>query len=159
MAEVNKFPGRGPAEAGDKSSLPPGGEPPYGPGMEARLAVLEQIAATTRDALVEIKAEMREIRTEISGLRTGIKVEISDLRTEIKAEISDLRTEIKAEISELRTEMRTEFRDVREEMKELRQDQKTDFRITFGALIASTLGLATLLGGLAAIMAHGFKWF
>jgi hypothetical protein len=126
MADVNKFPGRGPAEAGSKSSLPPGGEPPYGPGMEARLAVLEQIAATTRDALVEIKAEMRDIRNEIK-----------DFRKEVK----------------------DEFRDVREEMKELRQDQKTDFRITFGALIASTLGLASLLGGLAAIMAHGFKWF
>jgi len=97
MAEVNKFPGREPAVSGGKSSLPPGGEPPYGPGMEARLAVLEQIAATTRDALVEIKAEMRELRTEIKG-----------------------------EISELRTEMRSEFRDVRAEMKDLRQDQKTD---------------------------------
>jgi len=29
----------------------------------------------------------------------------------------------------------------------------------FGALIAATLGLASLIGGLAAIMAHGFKWF
>jgi chromosome segregation ATPase len=152
MAEVNKFPGREPAVSGGKSSLPPGGEPPYGPGMEARLAVLEQIAATTRDALVEIKAEMRELRTEV-------KAEIGALRTEIKGEINALRTEIKEEISELRTEMRSEFRDVRVEMKELRQDQKTDFRIMFGALIAATLGLASLIGGLAAIMAHGFKWF
>jgi len=125
MAEVNKFPGRGPAEGG-KSSLPPGGEPPYGPNMEARLAILEQIAANTRDVLVEIKAEMRDIRNDIKDIRNEIK----DFRKEVK----------------------DEFRDVR-------QDQKTDFRITFGALIAATLGLASLIGGLAAIMAHGFKWF
>jgi len=87
--------------------------------MEARLAVLEQIAANTRDVLVEIKAEMRDIRNEIK-----------DFRKEVK----------------------DEFRDVR-------QDQKTDFRIVFGALIAATLGLAGMIGGLAAIMAHGFKWF
>jgi hypothetical protein len=133
MAEVNKFPGRGPAEAGGKSSLPPGGEPPYGPSMEARLAVLEQIAANTRDVLVEIKAEMRDIRNDIKDVRNEIK----DFRKEVK----------------------DEFRDVRQEMKDIRQDQKTDFRITFGALIAATLGLASLIGGLAAIMAHGFKWF
>jgi 2-hydroxy-3-keto-5-methylthiopentenyl-1-phosphate phosphatase len=62
--------------------------------MEARVAVLEQIAASTNEILSEIKADIREIR----------------------------------------------------------RDQKNDFRITFGALI-------TLAVGMAGLMAHGFKWF
>jgi len=61
--------------------------------VEARLAVLEQIAASTKEILIEMKADIRE----------------------------------------------------------LRQDQKSDFRITFGALITVAIGLAGL-------MAHGFKW-
>ncbi len=61
--------------------------------MEARLAVLEQIAVSTKEILIEMKADIRE----------------------------------------------------------LRQDQKSDFRITFGALITVAIGLAGL-------MAHGFKW-
>ncbi len=62
--------------------------------MEARVAVLEQIAKDTRDVLVEMKRDIRDIRN----------------------------------------------------------DQKIDFRLLFGALI-------TVAVGLAAIMAHGFKWF
>jgi len=61
--------------------------------VEARLAVLEQIAASTKEILTEMKADIRE----------------------------------------------------------LRQDQKSDFRITFAALITVAIGLAGL-------MAHGFKW-
>jgi len=61
--------------------------------VEARLAVLEQIAVSTKEILIEMKADIRE----------------------------------------------------------LRQDQKSDFRITFGALITVAIGLAGL-------MAHGFKW-
>jgi hypothetical protein len=37
------------------------------------------------------------------------------------------------------------------DVRELRADQKTDFRILFGALIVATLGLAGL-------MARGFHW-
>ena len=84
---VIPFSGRGP-------NLPPPGEPPYGVGMEARVAVLEQIAKDTKEILGEIKRDIRDIR----------------------------------------------------------QDQKVDFRVLFGALISVAVGLA-------AIMAHGFKWF
>lgn len=76
------------------TSLPPPGEPPYGGNMEARVAVLEQIAVSTKEVLAEIKRDIRDIKT----------------------------------------------------------DQRTDFRVVFGAVIAASIGLATLI-------AHGFKWF
>jgi hypothetical protein len=62
--------------------------------MEARVAVLEQIAISTKEILVEMKQDIRDIKA----------------------------------------------------------DQKSDFRILFGALITTALALASL-------MAHGFKWF
>jgi hypothetical protein len=38
-------------------------------GMEARVAVLEQIAKTTADTLIDIKVEMREIRSDLRAMR------------------------------------------------------------------------------------------
>jgi hypothetical protein len=101
MAEVNRLPERDPTPGKPKISLPSGGGPPYDSSMEARVAVLEQIAKDTKEILVEMKRDIRE----------------------------------------------------------LRQDQKSDFRILFAALITATLGLAGMIAGLGVIMAHGFKWF
>lgn len=69
-----------------------GGSPPHNPGMEARVAVLEQIAKETRDAL--------------AGLRTDLRAEVGGLRTEMTA----MRTELKGEIAGLRSDGRTDFR-------------------------------------------------
>jgi hypothetical protein len=44
------------------------------------------------------------------------------------------------------------LKDLREDGRELRRAQERDFRILFGAIIATALGLAGL-------MAKGFKWF
>lgn len=79
--------------AGVEDRLRGGGDPPYDGGMEARVAVLEEIAKSTKEILVEIKGDVRDIL----------------------------------------------------------RDQKSDFRLLFGALIAVALGLAGL-------MARGFHW-
>ena len=42
--------------------------------------------------------------------------------------------------------------DIRTEVRTLRENARSDFRILFGAIIASTLGLAGLI-------AKGFQWF
>lgn len=44
-----------------------------------------------------------------------------------------------------------ELVEMKKDIRELRADGKIDFRILFGALIATALGLAGL-------MAHGFHW-
>jgi len=46
------------------ADLAGGGGPPHDPGMEARVAVLEQIAKDTKDALVDLRTEMRGLRSE-----------------------------------------------------------------------------------------------
>jgi hypothetical protein len=73
--------------------------------MEARVRVLEEIAASTKAILGDIRAEQR------SG--------IADLRTELRA----MRADIAA----------------------VDQRRERDFRITFGAIITTTLGLAFLI--------------
>jgi len=87
--------------------------------MEARVAVLEQIAKDTKDILGELKLDMREMRQEMREMRH--------------------------EMREMRQESSKEFASVR-------QDQKNDFRLLFGAII-------TLAIGLSGVMAHGFRWF
>jgi hypothetical protein len=87
--------------SGRDKRLPSGPPSSYAEDMEARVAVLEQIAKDTKDVLVEIKQDIREIRRD---------------------------------------------------NLDIRHDQRTDFRLLFGALITTAIGLACL-------MARGFHWF
>jgi hypothetical protein len=48
--------------------------------------------------------------------------------------------------------MSSEFRNMRSEIRDVRNHQERDFRILFGALIATAVGLAGL-------SAKGFGWF
>lgn len=49
-------------------------------GMEARVAVLEQIAKTTSEALTGIRSDMRGQRDEQRADQKGLRDDISDLR-------------------------------------------------------------------------------
>ena len=44
-----------------------------------------------------------------------------------------------------------DIREIKQDVRDIRTNAQTDFRILFAALIAAALGLA-------ALMAHGFKW-
>jgi len=83
----------------------------YPAEMEARVRVLEEIAAATKAELAEIRADQRAMRTEMT-----------------------------AGFATMRTEMTT-----------MEQRRERDFRIAFGAIITSTLGLAYLI-------AHTAHW-
>ena len=45
--------------------IEPGGPQPYSPGMEARVAVLEEIAVSTKTAINGLRSEIRQFRTEM----------------------------------------------------------------------------------------------
>jgi hypothetical protein len=94
--------------------------PPHDHPMEARVAVLEEIAATMKEALLDLRQEMRA------------------LRTELQQELVALRTETNLEVRALRTE--TSRRD-----EHLREAQERDFRILFSAMITVALGLAAMM--------------
>jgi hypothetical protein len=90
------------------NNLAGGGSSPHDPGMEARVAVLEEIASATKQATADLRTEARETNRRIDALRDAIDV--------------------------------------------LRDTVEVNFRIMFGALITTALGLA-------ALMAKGFHWF
>ena len=92
----------------------------YPSDMEARVRVLEEIAA-------------------------GTKAMLAELRTEQRAGFAELRTEQRAGFAELRAEQRAGFAEVRAEQRAAEQRRERDFRITFGAIITTTLGLAFLI--------------
>jgi len=79
-----------------------------------------------------VKRSKPMVNQEVEGRMGRMESDISY----IKRDISDLKVDLK---------------DVKTEMKDIRMDMRNDFRILFGAIIAVTLGLAS-------IMAKGFGW-
>jgi hypothetical protein len=104
-----------------------GGERGYPDDMEARLRVLEEIAAGTKAILAEIRADQRAMRAEmVAGFTAG-------------------RAEMAAGFTAERAEMAAGFTAGRAEMTALDQRRERDFRLTFGAIITATLGMAYLI--------------
>ena len=87
----------GPIEDGDQRGYPA--------DMEARLRVLEEIAAGTKIILAEIRADQRAMRSEMTAGFTSVRAEIAAVD----------------------------------------QRRERDFRLTFGAIITATLGMAYLI--------------
>jgi hypothetical protein len=54
--------------------------------VESRVAVLEEIARSTREALADIRAELREFRTEIRSDMSDLRSDMRELRREQKAD-------------------------------------------------------------------------
>jgi tetrahydromethanopterin S-methyltransferase subunit F len=48
--------------------------------------------------------------------------------------------------------IKNSLKDIKDDVREIKRDARVDFRLLFGAIIATTLGLA-------GIMAKGFHWF
>ncbi len=83
---------------------------------------------------------------ETSLLRDPVPPYASDM----EARVAGLE-QIAKDTKEILTEMKQDIRD-------LRKDQRSDFRTLFAALITVALGLGTMMAGLAGIIARGFHW-
>jgi hypothetical protein len=116
----------------------------YPADMEARLRVLEEIAAGTKAVLTEIRADQRAMRAEMT---TGL----NSMRAEMTAGLNSMRAEMTAGSNSMRAEMTAGFHSVRAELTTLDQRRERDFRLAFGAIITTSLGLAYLI-------AHTAHW-
>jgi len=103
----------------------------YSSDMNTRVALLEGLAQQSQATAVAIQAELR-------GLRDTIRMEIQGLRDSMQTEIHALRESTQADT-----------RGLRQELLEQRRVHERDFRITFGAIITTTLGLAYLIAHVA----------
>jgi len=74
-----------------KSSLRQEDEKPYVEHMEARLAVLEQIAKDTKEALVEIRQDGREMRQEFRREFDNIRKDFENARKDFESVRKDAR--------------------------------------------------------------------
>jgi len=79
-----------------------------------------------QDYPADMEARVRVLE-EIAG---GVKALLGDIRSEQR---------------ELRSELRTELRAMRADIGAVDQRRERDFRITFGAIITTALGLAFLI--------------
>lgn len=109
----------------------PGSSGAYPSDMATRLAMLETIAQNTQVTLAGLQQDMRELRQTVERQYTG------------------LRQELETKIGGLRQEMEFQNGGLRQELIEQRRVHDRDFRLTFGAIIASALGLAALIAHVA----------
>ncbi|MEO8715140.1 MAG: hypothetical protein ABI369_09015 [Acetobacteraceae bacterium] len=101
----------------------------YPPGMESRVAVLEQIARTTSATL-----ERMEQRIDVMG--ADVRNGLDQQRAAIDRLASDFHSSI----------------------ERLHSDHRADFRWLLGVMLAGFGTLIGLMCGLLGVMAHGFHW-
>ena len=86
-----------------------------------------------------------DIATETRLARVELRVEQVDVRlVRVEVGVENLNVAVR--------ELRADVRDIRGEMNDIRKQAREDFRILFAAIIATNLGLGSL-------MAKGFGWF
>lgn len=126
----------------------------YSPSMETRLVIVETMAQQNLVNQQTLVADLRSLRTEIGTLFAELRAELrsemgafrSELRSELHSVLGELRSELHSEMSELRSELRSELHS---EVSELRRIHDRDFRLTFGAIVTTALGLAALIAHVA----------
>jgi hypothetical protein len=110
------------------------GGSPHDRHMEARVAVLEEIAAGTKGAVADLRQEVHDLRAD-SNRRFD----------DMNQRFDTMRDDMNRRFDTMRDDMNRRFDTMRDAMER-------DFRLLFGAIITVALGLA-------ALMARSFHWF
>jgi len=119
-------------------------KPEYPSDMEARVRVLEEIAAGTKAILADIRADQRAMWAEMTAGSTT-------MHGKIDASAASLHAKIDTNAASLHAKIDINATSLRAEMMTMEQRRERDFRIMFGAIITTTLGLAYLI-------AHTAHW-
>ncbi len=97
----------------------------------------------------QVLTELRQLSKDVSALTAIAQRLVDDVKDQsvkiAASEVCVAKIETKVDHAE------HAVREVKGDLKSLRDTTQLDFRILFGAIITVALGLA-------AIMAHGFKW-
>lgn len=83
-------------------------------------------------------------KTRVAALES-LAAQLSATLTEMRREAQESHIEMRAELRELRAELSAVQAELRAEVRDLRRLHEQDFRITFGAVITATIGLAALI--------------
>jgi hypothetical protein len=138
------------------NNLAGGDGPSHDGNMEARVAVLEEIAAAIKQGMVDLRQEVRDMSRRVEAVQAALE---SGFRTMQASHEGDFRTVQASQERDFRTVQASQERDFRALQAALERDYRTaqtarerDFRLLFGAIITVAIGLAALMG-------HGFHWF
>jgi len=146
--------------------LPPEGAPLYTASMEARVAVLEEIARNTEKLLGKMDARMDRMeahniqmeerliaRMEAMEHRLTARIEAGEVQTDKRIEAVDRRIEsVEKRMEAMETRIDKRMESFERHLIRLEDRHVTDFRWMLG------LGIAAV-AFLFAVMAHGFHWF
>jgi hypothetical protein len=149
----------------------------YDPNLEVRVARLEQTMESVQSDIREVKIDLRGFRAEFVEFKCGVKDEFTAVRIEMRDEFAAVRKEMKDEFAAVRKEMKDEFAAVRKEMKEEFAAVRKEFNDKFDTfrkefdekleahkkehkadLLKAFGVLASMILGLAGMMARGFGW-
>lgn len=97
---------------------------------------------------LEVVISMSEISERINTLRNEIKVDLHRVQDSLQSDLKRIEDVLSSEIGRTESKIEKAEQGLIEEIKEV----KSDLRNLLYALIAGLVGLA-------ALMAHGFKWF
>jgi DNA anti-recombination protein RmuC len=114
------------------------GGPPHDRNMEARIAVLEEIAAGTKGAVTDLRQEVHDLRADTNR-------RFDAMRDDMNRRFDAMRDDMNRRFDAMRDDMNRRFDTMRDAIER-------DFRLLFGAIITVALGLA-------ALMARSFHWF
>ena len=141
-----------------------------------RVAVLEQIAKDTREALsrierrfdavdvrldklgAELRGEIGAARAETAKLGVDLRADTAKLGVDLRADTAKLGAELRADTAKLGTELRGEIGGVRGEINGVRGEIASVRSIqwtTFLWLLALLIGT---FGSLLGVVAKGFHW-
>jgi gas vesicle protein len=132
------------------------GSPPpwagYNGGMpDARIAVLEEIARSTRETLARLDMRLDRMEQQMEHGFKEIRGEIKAVGNEAKENLIEFKQEVKENLIEFKRESKENLIELKGDIRDLRKKQEHDFRIVFAALMTVSIGLAGLI-------AHAFKW-
>jgi dGTP triphosphohydrolase len=136
----------------NKNNLHPGGAASYQSGMEARVAVLEEIARNTVKVLDRIEANIARMddKLEASIAKLDQKLEVSVAKLDDK--MMGMEARMDQRMKELGDRLDGRMGRMEDRMTRLENRQVTDIRWVMG------IGIG--FGGFIwASMAHGFHWF
>jgi len=75
------------------------------------------------------------------------------------AVLEQIASDTRDTLKRMETDTRDALKRIETRLDRVDDRHDRDFRLTFGAIITTALGLGALMLGLLGVVAHGFKWF
>jgi hypothetical protein len=132
----------------------PGGDSRYPSGMEARVAVLEQLAHVTAASLERIERRLDTGLTHADNRMDRLERRLDTGLTQANDRMDRIERRLDTGLTHADSRMDR----IDRQLDMLWGEQHSDFRWLLGIMIAGTGTILACMLGLLGVMAHGFHW-